>query len=1190
MEEILHSPNSAASLSNLELQSTSSARYSTTVQESTSTVLVTPKGGSYFPSFVSESSISDHFVQHGFKEVITEVSLYSSEADSKIIQCALVTFTSAKHATDAISLLNGTLFRGKEKLILTLQMVPADSEFLKVGEPQVKLKPQEVCLSDGGYVSSSLGSATSLSTPELKGLGCPIYQRSGTSSPLVPQTQGTCAVFVGTKSRKPFPSCINASHLREHFVSYRDHIQDVQIVCNRSRNDNKSFGLIAFSSRHTAMRAIEEFDGSSLLGMCALHLDFYQQKGSIQQVPSRLQSKPDPYPKLHKSLDEGSISDQSCKGTKCSKLLGRCEVKLNVHEQRDHSQQEDGVSTCMNVQLPHKPVLSELEFESELEDFVSFDQPQIVHVGTISCEPLPDYITSTQLKEHFMKYSEYVLDAQIAFDPETKRSCGYGYVTFKSRQAAKEAIQCHNGIEVFEGYQLHLTFTSVLGESDINSSEPVAQGICVVWLSTESSACIPGYVHSGHVEDHFSEFKEHLVNVRITDQRKTRFGFVTFLSATAAQAAIQSLDGSILLGDIKLRLDCDCDYGGSGPLQGSETISCLSSHTSSKPFDVIFPEAFTSSTGAIADIRTAPELELSKIALDTENDQPAICIRNLNPLVAGTDIEALFSEYNLTVSRCDLHGSTDSESKTAIVYLAAPAQVDFAVKKLNNQNFLGSRVVAFPVITAPGCAIIDQIPVAVHKKEMTEQLYLFIKARSYEDINVFERRGGIFSHKGSRADIYAPTQAVLDHFIHSTVNTCEELLLKLDTRQWSMLVSVGEQEKTQFGDLLLPLSNNTDIRILLLHEQLAILFVGTREAVSSACKHFSVALDSEMVVERLKLDALVHLYRGLDSLVLETYGIRLQGFYPGSSALKFSGPLRSVGSAKDIICRVLFQFCAKRISFPYPSILVLSAQKRLSEENIDAFLHYLHEQSSIDPHVGELHVCCFKEVHLIHALAVLQSKPYERCIPLTSGSVRMTDQCRRLEDEFTLLIQLPDHSNPNAIVLGYVDRDVEEVVSKLINYSSVEVFPLQTTALQCDPMQMSYLKQVFFISPTHKASVLRNSLPVQVLCPEKDILLTGTQHDISAAQYQIESQLLQGLICYAYKFESSWDFCSHIEQYVLKPMINLMNLDITYSCEKGGDTVSIYSHTAVDFKEALKLLQVGDYSYMHAHRVSKMLM
>lgn len=60
---------------------------------------------------------------------------------------------------------------------------------------------------------------------------------------------------------------------------------------------------------------------------------------------------------------------------------------------------------------------------------------------------LPWDVTKARLEEIFSKFGE-IEDAMVASDKRTRRSRGFGFVTFKNKEDAKKAIEEMNGKEV----------------------------------------------------------------------------------------------------------------------------------------------------------------------------------------------------------------------------------------------------------------------------------------------------------------------------------------------------------------------------------------------------------------------------------------------------------------------------------------------------------------------------------------------------------------------------------------------------------------------------------------------------------------------------------------------------------------------------------------------------------------------
>ena len=65
----------------------------------------------------------------------------------------------------------------------------------------------------------------------------------------------------------------------------------------------------------------------------------------------------------------------------------------------------------------------------------------------------------------------------------------------------------------------------------------------------------------------------------------------------------------------------------------------------------------------------------------------------------------------------------------------------------------------------------------------------------------------------------------------------EKRIMKLSPAQWNQLMCVGPRGSSLFQKLVAPFKTNPNVSIQLQTEELAIYFVGVREAVSSAYQH-----------------------------------------------------------------------------------------------------------------------------------------------------------------------------------------------------------------------------------------------------------------------------------------------------------------------------------------------------------------
>ena len=74
----------------------------------------------YFKSkpFFTKTCITKHFTKHGFDDSVTKITMFHDSATHKPKGCGYVSFTSEKHAQEAIKKLNGSYLRGNHRLVV----------------------------------------------------------------------------------------------------------------------------------------------------------------------------------------------------------------------------------------------------------------------------------------------------------------------------------------------------------------------------------------------------------------------------------------------------------------------------------------------------------------------------------------------------------------------------------------------------------------------------------------------------------------------------------------------------------------------------------------------------------------------------------------------------------------------------------------------------------------------------------------------------------------------------------------------------------------------------------------------------------------------------------------------------------------------------------------------------------------
>ena len=340
------------------------------------------------------------------------------------------------------------------------------------------------------------------------------------------------------------PDYINSKHLRKHFQEFNEHIVHVLIIRDQVTKKTKGYGFITFTSQAAATAAIQKFNGSKLLGKYELLVKFKRSK-------------------------------QSLSGSSFALAADTCTTSERMPS--------SSASTASATFLPKGPCSDSVQSESDTD---SVDEECVIYVRP-KYKVFPNYISNKHLYDHFQEFRKYILHARIVRDQATKKSKGFGFITFTSHSAAQTAIERFSGSKLDGKFELFVaegrkrgqksgnqrshsspkrsSLTSTFSVSSTypdyasseSDSEPDSKE-CVLYIRPKYKA-LPDYVSSQHLTEHFKEFKEHIINTRIIRDRATKkskgFGFITFSSKGSAQGAIYKLNGSKLLGKFELLVE-----------------------------------------------------------------------------------------------------------------------------------------------------------------------------------------------------------------------------------------------------------------------------------------------------------------------------------------------------------------------------------------------------------------------------------------------------------------------------------------------------------------------------------------------------------------------------------------------------------------------------------------------------------
>jgi len=167
--------------------------------------------------------------------------------------------------------------------------------------------------------------------------------------------------------------------------------------------------------------------------------------------------------------------------------------------------------------------------------------------------------TEEELREHFGQVGE-VLDAYVAVERETRKSRGFGKVSFASWEQLQAALETLNGSEL-GGREISVREDHPLGQRSSGQGEAGGGG-APREQQRQNSIFVAGLSWSTSEEELRSHFEQagEVVHAYVAVDRETRksrgFGKVSFATAEQMQTALETLHGSDLGGrEITVRAD-----------------------------------------------------------------------------------------------------------------------------------------------------------------------------------------------------------------------------------------------------------------------------------------------------------------------------------------------------------------------------------------------------------------------------------------------------------------------------------------------------------------------------------------------------------------------------------------------------------------------------------------------------------
>ena len=261
--------------------------------------------------------------------------------------------------------------------------------------------------------------------PAYKGAGC--VTDSDTESDTVSDSDSdstNTTLYVGVFDSK-FPNYVNSRHLREHFSEFEHSIENAMIIRDMQTKQSKGYGFVSFTSHAAAELAMKKYRSSKLHGKFKLFINFKGSKGSASRTLSPTSSTT---PSLSLSRASSTVDFLSCFS-------------------EDETEQSEG----------------------DCKLYVSVNKSKF-----------PNYVNSRHLEAHFSEYKDHIKKAIIVRDFRTKRSKGYGFVTFKSQSVAETAMKRLRGSKLDGKFSL---FISIKKDDMERQSSPVEDEKVLVPLS-----------------------------------------------------------------------------------------------------------------------------------------------------------------------------------------------------------------------------------------------------------------------------------------------------------------------------------------------------------------------------------------------------------------------------------------------------------------------------------------------------------------------------------------------------------------------------------------------------------------------------------------------------------------------------------------------------------------------------------
>ena len=769
-----------------------------------------------FPLFVKREDIKDHLKVCGLSDNVKSVRMFFDKA-KKPKGSGYVEVIPPNAGRKAISKLNGSLLLGKYKI-----------EAKKFNDNRKRGSPGKKPANKGGRAA-----AASACIPE--------EDDSDTES------GESFKIFVGSLKSKALPHSIQSAHLQQHFNDFAQSIQNVYVIMDRETKQSKGFGFVTFNSKKAAQAAVNKLNGSQLHG-CQLKLDFAKTKKAATGSDAD-QGKPRREPR-RKSSQSTSDAAHLPKKNEQANVQGRVGAPMY------RSTASAGVPVVGEV---NHPTLGFAESPSHSQEFKVF-------VGGVGKSTLPESVQPHHLRNHFAQFQ--VLDAYIAKHKDSNQSKGYGFVVFSSSEEAQRAIKARNG-STLDRCKLKVQHDKSGSWQPV--SPIVAQPNPVAFQSPADVAFIPQQpqqpppiIPTNTVclcnlstaigrEEIVSLCGGKIIRLQIDgmDSSDCNKATVTFSSIPEASDTISKLNGKDFLG---------------------QTVTASYVHQPNQP-QTPFPPQFP--------IHPQPQVHPQPRG---EYMYP-VKVTHLAPTVSEEVLQGVFRKAGEIV-KCKVFSTA---SPYALVNFKQDYQASSAVHMFHGKVIDGMKinvsqkpavikknpVPSNPQFGSPSQPVVVQVSNLNPQRQVHEHWKCLTEAfSSYESAKVvdvvpphayisFASPGEAHSaaaalHEsiigGSTVELRIQQSQPEHQAEHQPLqarqpSTDAQETIELSSAQWNILTTVSSAGSSLYQELSQPFKTNPDVKVELLHEEVALQFTGKRDAVNAACGHFRTNLQRHIPIE-----------------------------------------------------------------------------------------------------------------------------------------------------------------------------------------------------------------------------------------------------------------------------------------------------------------------------------------------------